>query len=324
MPPLDLAPSPPEVVPELNHVILGATPNPELKRLLKLKSSSGLNIIAASTSKPGATKNQDRAVAIEYPNGVVRVGVIDGLGSHTRSDLAAQEFAESLCEAAPVNKVLEKFQLDTREKGDAVFAVADIRRNKNGTFSLRTSHIGDCKVIVFDSSGQSKFSTIDQNLAVQELIGSDTPMRKKFDPQNFQGFDTPEIENRLINSPNRHIVLGTIGNEQTPLWVSDLSLNPDDVVLVLSDAFTDNFTIHEISDIIKDQPDLESKIRALNTALFARMKEREPNIAYIRQKSKNDDASITGVEIPKSVIPLLAVTAQQESTAANANQVLAA
>ena len=208
--------------------------------------ASGDKVWAGTYRGIGYKNNEDRAI---ISRGASFAGVVDGVGGIKDGELAARILAGSLA-SIPENvpyafSLAQKTMFDKNTKGKAVFASAQVvdRRKEGLRKSLKMFRVGDAKIFVFKKDGRKVFESEDQS-PVQEMVDSgDITLDESY--YNLRRNEVSKVVSAIITSdPETHV--------DYPEELPEREVEPGDMVLLMSDGISDNFTAEEIEEKIKE------------------------------------------------------------------------
>ncbi len=188
--------------------------------------------------------NEDRVVVRGDEDFFAIVDGMGGMGVPGKSEgaLSAQILAEKIAkkhgdiDTAIQDAIQEMRNHKDITNGGALFISAKLKEGPNGKL-LEIRQAGDCRLIIIKKDGDIRFESEDESL-VQILLqsGQITPDQALISP----------MRNRVSNpiSPN--------GFEQVKKY-DDQEVEDGDLVLLMSDGISDNFTPDEISKMWKEE-----------------------------------------------------------------------
>jgi len=239
----------------------------ESMRTFELKS--GDRILAGTDKGIGyGDRNEDRVVLSPKDNVIT---VIDGMGGEKGGEVSAQILAESILKnpndiSRAVDSAVNKMESVGIKEGGAVFISAKIRTEGKNRF-LDVFQAGDCKLFILKKNGEIGFESVDQSDVQSRVSGGNT---------------TPD---EALYDANKHLVSNPVSPNNKRLEVKSyesVAIEGGDLVLLMSDGLSDNFTAEEIASARKKynlSPD------ALFTHLSNEGNERMKNINEIYGKS---------------------------------------
>ncbi len=220
--------------------------------------------------------NEDRVVIHPSDN---FAAVIDGMGGHYGGELAAEILAKNLL-ALPgdvVSATVKAKQEMTEQKlgeGGAVFISVEVitqeQKGESITKSLKILQSGDAKLIIIKKDGTISFESQDDSWS-QALVEA--------------GQITSD---QALYNTRRHQVFNSISStdEIGPKLYPTIKVETGDIVLLMSDGISDNFTAEEIaSRRQKNNLSIEQLFFWLSEATDKRMTNKEEII-----RSSNRDS----------------------------------
>lgn len=199
---------------------------------------SGDSVVAGTDKGIGyKDHNEDRVITV--PDGNF-VAVVDGMGGHSSGELAAQILAkEFLAQPTDILSAVSKTKKRMTEQGvgdgGAVFISARIVVTPKGKF-LDTFQQGDAKLLVIKKNGNVSFESEDDSL-VQNLIK-----------------DRHLTPDEALYDRRRNIVTTAVSltKKEIPKSYPPEKVEAGDLVLLMSDGLSDNFTADEIAKKVKE------------------------------------------------------------------------
>jgi serine/threonine protein phosphatase PrpC len=204
---------------------------------------SGDIVIAGTDQGFNYDHNEDRVVAGTKSN---FLGVIDGMGGEKHGERAAALLAQNLLENPEnieyaVGHAKVEMQRHNIGKGGAVFIAGRViieESEGSKEKSLDISQLGDAKLMIINKASEVTFESKDQSRA-QELVD--------------MGIIT--ADEALYNESLRRLVTGVVSiSHNDPIKKYPIvGLEEGDMVLLMSDGISDNFTSDEIAREVKNR-----------------------------------------------------------------------
>lgn len=201
------------------------------------------DLVLAGTDKGIGYKdhNEDRIASVPGKN---FLAVVDGIGGMGKGDEAAQILAEELL-ANPDDIQSAVLIAKTRMEeakigvGGAVFVATKLVQEPSGK-SVEFSQCGDSKMMIIKKDGSVKFesreNTMAQTLVENKAMTADQALYYK----------------------SRNIIMDAISSNPELIgeveYNSRISVEVGDMVLLMSDGISDNFTAEEIAEVISGPP----------------------------------------------------------------------
>lgn len=241
--------------------------------------ASGGRVIAGTDNGVGYDHNEDRVVIVRGVKGVNFVAVVDGMGGSENGEGAAKILAQYLSQSpenitSAVDDARSAMERQGIGQGGAVFISARLRVESNEKF-LDIYQSGDAKLIIIKRDGAVSFQSVDQSSA-QDLVN--------------QGKLLPD---QALYDSSRNYTQAVSANDGIQLESYKKKVETGDMVLLMSDGISDNFTAEEIAERVKKEGLLTDDLFAwLSNATGERMKNAEKIVGKPNKNKTNSPEQI--------------------------------
>lgn len=217
-------------------------------------------------------RNEDR-VAVS-PEGNL-VAVVDGMGGYGKGDKAAEILAQELLNSPEdAEKAVENAKRKMEEEGlgksGAVFISATLSnwQDASKTPYISVAQMGDARLIVIDKTGGLFFASTDHS-HVQQLVDAGAISR-----------------DRALHHPQRNKVTRAVSAESKDEVVEyKVNLAEGDLVILMSDGISDNFTPGEIAEKVKTARTRGESVAQIFATISKDTDERMANMEKIKDSS---------------------------------------
>ena len=234
------------------------------------------DIVIAGTDKGIDYKdhNEDRVVIIPKKD---FIAVVDGVGGGAGGgEKAAEILATNLSASGDISSAAEKAQREMFEAGlykrdGAVFISGRIVAREGKKF-LEVFQAGDAALVIIKKDNSISFESQD-----------DSQVRLLVETKNI----TPD---EALYHPRRNVVFGALfaGSKTQPKTCGMIQIDSGDLILIMSDGISDNFTAEEIAEHIKKYHLLPRQLFTwLSDTTTARMKDADEIIAKTPDRAKD-------------------------------------